>query len=380
MLKKNAGNLSRAWCLSALAPSALALVLADNWLEGRASRGELIATDYTLVRQAHHQFIAGFADHLLPQLARSNEVLFQSLCYLALFCLPLLPFLLAGCFKKLKSHKLHRPLLGFCAAAALFLGLAVYGTAVVNHCTMPFSENIWRVTTVGAQGIMGIAHPTLSHRQRVSLTVFSYISASILLGLAFWFLLSVLKRKPFLGKSRGRSILAPSLLILTGCAIGFIAVETAVRTTDRYDLFALVPTLLCLILLSRYLRVNPGALTRALVVAFAIYSVCGGEDYLASNRARFSLIRKLENQGVTYKDIDGGAEYNIQNDLSVYTHTEKRGTPRDNWRWWSIHGEQYIVSFSPVPGYIEVMKAGYFSLLSFRREFVLMLKSEDGNK
>jgi hypothetical protein len=58
----------------------------------------------------------------------------------------------------------------------------------------------------------------------------------------------------------------------------------------------------------------------------------------------------------------------------------KSGTARDQWRWWPIHGEKYIVSFSPVPGYREIMHEGFFSLLSLRKQFVVLLENETRNK
>jgi hypothetical protein len=359
------------WCyLLALAPAVYAFIYSDIWLVQRATRGELLAPDYNLTKQAHHQFIANFITASGTQLVRSDQALFVSFCYLGLFCLPLLPFLIGGLIRTRAQFSLINILP--IALSTITLALAGYQTVIVQGATMPFCENIWRVTSIGAQGIMGISHPVLTARERLLLTLISAFIAWLLLALGLRLQISLFKRKP--------RLISNSLLAVCATAIAFISLETAVRATDRYDLFALVPCLLCLLLLSRYLRIIPGAMTWLMVVMFGLYSVCGCQDYLASNKARFKLISRLEKQGATFNEIDGGAEYNIQNDLNVYGRLTKSGTARDQWRWWPIHGEKYIVSFSPVPGYREIMHEGFFSLLSLRKQFVVLLENETRNK
>lgn len=359
------------WCyLFALVPPLYALGFADNWLAQRAVRGELLAPDYELTKEAHYQFTANFITACWPQLVSSDQALFVSFCYLGLFCLPLLPFLIGG----LLRDRTRLSSINFLPSvvSTIILALAGYQSVIIQGATMPFCENIWRVTSIGAQGIMGISHPVLTASERLTLTLFSALAACLLLTLGLRLLFSLLKHRSWL--------IGNSLIALCATAIGFIALETAVRATDRYDLFALAPCLLCLLLLSRYLKVSPGGITRLMILLFGIYSVCGCEDYLASNKARFQLISRLEKQGATFKEIDGGAEYNIQKDLNIYGHVTKTGTARDHWRWWPIHGEKYIVSFSPVPGYREIMHQSFFSFLSLRQQFVLLLERETISK
>lgn len=368
MVLAKSPKLGRFYPLLALIPSGLAIRFAEEWLKQRAARGELITPVFVQVQEAHHNFFAGFLSHFLPRIILSNEALFQSLCYLALFCLPLLPMLGGGCLRKIIEKRVSKTsVLTVSLVSFALIALAFHGTVVVKGATMPFSENIWRVTSIGAQAIMGICHPMISHHRRFYLTIASYTAAYALVGLAFWYLLAMVRRR--------KAVIPLSLIAVTAITIAFVAVETAIRFTDRYYLIALMPILLCLLSLSSYLRVKPGLLTRVMIILFCVYSACGCQDYLAGNRARYRAIAKVEQQGVTFKDIDGGAEYNLQHNQSICDGPYHGEPPRDKWRWWAINGEKYIVSFSPIPDYDVLFQQNFFSWLSWRRETVYMLKA-----
>ena len=95
---------------------------------------------------------------------------------------------------------------------------------------------------------------------------------------------------------------------------------------------------------------------------------------MAANRARWACIAKLEAKGLTYTDIDGGAEYNIVRNMKVYSSDYRGESPRRDWRWWPINGERYIVSFSTIPDYDLVDQADYYSLLTQSKHSVYVLK------
>jgi hypothetical protein len=124
--------------------------------------------------------------------------------------------------------------------------------------------------------------------------------------------------------------------------------------------------------LSRTNLVNP--LSVLLLLCIASYSVAGNQEYLSSNRARWQAISWLEKTGAKSAQIDGGYEYNILRDLSVYNTTYRGEPPRNNWRWWPIKGENNIISFSPVPGYKTIHVEPYFSLLDRKTRNIEVLE------
>jgi len=99
-----------------------------------------------------------------------------------------------------------------------------------------FSENIWRVITVGAQGILGIIRQPLQHRARLILTIISFVLA-VPLTLSFALLGSKLLIKPL----EWRVVILGAFI--AACR-AFLTLETSVRCTDRYYLIALAPVLL----------------------------------------------------------------------------------------------------------------------------------------
>jgi hypothetical protein len=117
-----------------------------------------------------------------------------------------------------------------------------------------------------------------------------------------------------------------------------------------------------------------------LLVLLASYSLCAGQDYLTANAARWRALTKLEGQGIKSASIDGGAEYNILRDMNVYASHYRGEPPRDNWRWWPIKGEEYIVSFSPIPDYEEKWHETYYSFLTVSEHRVYVLEHLKLNK
>lgn len=342
---------------AALVPPALALWFDESWLNSRGLNGGLIADDYKMVRDMHHSFIQGLISEPVVHCLQANDALFMVLSYLGLFCLPLLPDLLSG-LKNLFDRRDKGRI--YLSATVLLLLYGAVHTIHLRGATMPYSENIWRVTSIGAQGIMGICQPPVTHGWRVFLS-WSAGAAALLLALN---LVGV--------ACRDRKEAAVRFLVF-GSLI-FAAVETAVRSTDRYDLIVLLPLLLFVSAKLRGVDKRPRSVAWVLLILMAVYSLCGLEDYLAANGARYRLLSRLENSGVKYSDIDGGAEYNIKNNLRIYAGKFRGAAPRDKWRWWPIDKELYIVSFSPVPGYETIADAKYFSLLSMRKQAVLMLR------
>lgn len=381
-----------------LLPAVLSSYLVDKWLMTREANGSLIVNHYGIAREGHKAFmqslIAAPTESWPMVLAASGEVL----CYLALFLLPLffawvIP-MAVSVVRGFSQGRALSPATTFgllCSAPAL--ALSSFLSIAKRHLLMPFSENIWRVTSTGALGIMGITNPILRRGHKNLLTGVAYAHA-------FWLLSCFLSicaasignfKKRF---AKGKNIPAqsdPSKRVLPAfptpvllrvsviafflLSLGFLTVETLVRCMDRYYLIGLAPALLLICLVAKYRRIKIfSALSTLALLVYVVYSLFSAQDYMASNRARWAAVGKLEADGVSFRDIDGGAEYNIVRDMKVYSSDYRGESPRRDWRWWPINGEEYIISFSTIPDYALVREVPYYSLLTQSEHKIYVLK------
>lgn len=376
LLVSRFGSLSRriSACLSCLLPQILCAFWVDRWLSAQTQAAVGADSEYSLAKQMHANFISLILSNPLEGFCRLLGGLGEVFCYLGVF---LAPALLAIVLASLARRKVNlKDALGR-ALLTLSLVLTAAACAVFKqHKLMPFEENVWRVTAVGAQGLMGIAIAPLAPRHRQRLTAASVALAFLMLS-AFIRLLAYTARhlaRDFKhGSTWGARRLALTISFLV--TVGFLAVESQVKTTDRYLLLALIPALL---VLSWYLRVSRIKLTNWLslsLLAFMLaYSICGAQDYLSSNRAIREAINSLEGKGISYREIDGGAEYNIERGFEIYSSNYRGEPPRCDWRWWKIRDDKYIVSFSTIPDYVVVSEHRYYSLMTRSEHVVYCLK------
>jgi hypothetical protein len=351
--------------------------LVDRWLLYLEASGQAIGPLYTGFKLQHVQFFKDFAAQPGQYLINCFSALGQILCYLGLFLLPLLP----GCFVSMVARQSCRNNILSLLPSSALIGISAFVSLFQQHRSMPFSENILRFTSVGALGLMGIANNPLSGRQKKWLTAVSYLSAFALTTI---FVQITALTARFASRIR-RCLQTSYLTILPLCTIStvvalaitlaFLTVATLVRSSDRYYLMALAPALMAVGLLARYLRIKLATpLSVSLAALLVAYSIAGCQDYLASNRARWAGISSLEAKGVSFKQIDGGAEYNVYRGVEIFATKYRGEAPRDTWRWWQVRAEDYIVSFSPIPGYEIVSEHRYFSYLTFSEHIVYVLK------
>ena len=109
--------------------------------------------------------------------------------------------------------------------------------------------------------------------------------------------------------------------------------------------------------------------------AFAVVSVLTTHDYLAWNRARWSLVADaLENGEVRPSQLDGGFEVN-----GYYLYAEDYEPVTDESKsWWWVADDLYLVSFGPVPGYRVERRHEFVRWLPREEGSVLLLKRETG--
>lgn len=325
----------------------------DQWLVATYLESGSVNIGYDLVKKAHssviNKLLFSAPEMFLPVLSAIGQVL----CYLALFGLPALLAVAPGFSglrkSSLTSHKLTLGLVSLVMASALV-------TICFYHQTMPFSENILRATTVGAQSLLGIIRPPISQRGRMILTIVSFLAA-VPLVLSFGYLGRICLKQP----RRWQPVMIAASVAIS---LLFLVLETVVRCTDRYYLIALGPVLLAIGFIAKKQRakiVQPVSMAILLVLGW--YSVCGNQEYLSCNRARWKAIEWLEARGIKSPTIDGGYEYNTLRDVTIYNTTYRGEPPRNAWRWWPVKGEAYLISFSPVPGYKTIHLERYYSEL-----------------
>lgn len=336
----------------------------DQWLVASHVGSGSINIGYDLVRKAHSSILQKcfFSAHelLLPTLSALGQVL----CYLALFSLPaLMPLLSVVCCRsKSATASLKLP---FALAFVVFASAVV--TVFFYHQTMPFSENILRATTVGAQSLLGIIRQPISQRGRMILTIVAFVAA-VPLAVSLGYLGQTCLKKP----RRWQPVMIASSVAIS---LLFLVLETVVRCTDRYYLIALGPILLAVGLIAKQFRKKLNSpISIALLLVFSWYSLCGNQEYLSLSRARWQAIEWLEARGVKSQMVDGGYEYNTLRDITIYNTTYRGEPPRDSWRWWPVKGESYLISLSPVPGYKTIRLQKYYSAFDRKNHNVEVLE------
>ncbi|MBY0358820.1 MAG: hypothetical protein K2W82_12520 [Candidatus Obscuribacterales bacterium] len=354
---------------SSLILPCLAYYGVDHWLLTRFKIGH----DYELARAAHTAFIQSFFTAPLNAWQATLVGFGQACCYVALFIAPVLIAFATSFFISIKKQK-KRFLLLFILAALLLLP-SIHQLIYVEHKLMPFNNNLLRLPTIGALGIIGLEMEPWRHGYHTILTVLAYILALIfvVICLACLFYLPT-----FIAARNLKQKNATWICWLAGyIGLAFSTLETAVRCSDRYYLIVLMPIIMAFALIIRRLKVRLlTAVPIACLVFMVLYGTLAVQDYLNWNRARWLGLERLEQQGINHKEIDGGAEYNIlRSKRAIYNSTYRGPAPHCDWRWWPIYGEKYIVSFSPIPNYEIIQRIPFWSSLTFSNKEILILKA-----
>jgi hypothetical protein len=143
---------------------------------------------------------------------------------------------------------------------------------------------------------------------------------------------------------------------------------------DRYLVWLLPPLLVCLLLAQpesvivhamrwqRWLGV-------VLISIFGVFAVAGTHDYLAWNRARWQALTDLiVVDHVPYTDIDGGFEFN-----GWYGY-DARYVPQTSKSWWWVQGDDTVISFGPLPGYVVSDRYPFERWMSLGKAEILVLQ------
>lgn len=246
-------------------------------------------------------------------------------------------------------------------AGALVVGLGTVRVAAGGPGMLPLLGNtvvaggIGPLTLIDAL-VLGADPPGLPRAVWVLATVVGTLGAAVLTGALGWGLARAVRQ-------RGGAV--GLMLVLAGG--GTLAPLLPGDLFDRYLVVVLplvaagAPALVPLRPPPR--RVWAGsALALGLLAAFA---VAGTHDYLAWNRARWSLLESAPPE--VESRIDGGFEFN---GLTRYDPAEAR---RPGESWWSRGGDD-VIAFGVLPGYRVVAEAPYRRWLPPGRARVVWLR------
>ena len=378
------------------------------------------ACDYLTSYTGYKQFFADVLLSLVRSPATGIAVLAAQatkvLSYLGLFCLPLtVPLLVGAVAIRRSSLKIWLPVLFVSALALAFPFFSLLG----KQCLMPMSENLFSPPAVGTYCIISGGIPGWSVASRTGLTYFSGAAAVVLLSLVSLLVLLPLRRfarawhysrsargkaacaaPPFnapvrkisglLKQMTGTNTATCFLALATVCAIGSLIVQTTVMNLDRYYLFGLGPAILALLAIWGRLAARKlfwlGAALTTLMFAYSLFTAM---DCMSFQRQRWQALNWLVERGTPPLQIDGGPEFNygynmrlcegyrMDKDLVGWPDSCRGAHPRNQWRWWPISAEKFIVCGSKLDGYKVERTFSYFSPLKWRNRDIFVLKADE---
>jgi hypothetical protein len=139
---------------------------------------------------------------------------------------------------------------------------------------------------------------------------------------------------------------------------------------DRHILIAALPFSLLLGLFAGEDNRNDASLSRMssrlpagiAIAALGIFCILATHDYMAWNRIRWDIGRRLIAQGIDPLSIAGGFEFNAWYNYDTFL---ARGDITNGYKWW-YDRRDYIIGTSPQQGYDVLEKKEYFSWLHHR--------------
>jgi hypothetical protein len=107
----------------------------------------------------------------------------------------------------------------------------------------------------------------------------------------------------------------------------------------------------------------------ALILIYGAFTLASAHDYLAWNRARWHALADLmEKERISYRNIDGGFEFN---GWYAYDAKYRERSPKS---WWWVDGDDYVISFGPISGYVEMRRYPFQRWIPFGQGNIFVLK------
>ena len=295
--------------------------------------------------------------------------LFIELIYFGLFLLPF-AILLVMNVQRVSSLKMRH--LSVFSGCALFT--AISGVLLCQGRMMPLSGNVLYNFGLGPAllrdtYLLGLPHWPAASREFWLIVTAAAILGSVLLILG---VLPAIRRMIRLFANKGKVEQAAIFFLLSG-VVFYAAMIGITGFLDRYLIWPL-PLLMGVVLAGRS-TVRPGvqalplSIAAALLVIFGLFAVGGTHDYLAWNRVRWQALTDLmEKDGISYKNIDGGFEFN---GWYAY-HANYRIDPSKS-VWW-VSGDDYVLSFGPILGYVEMNRYPFERWIPLGQDDIFVLQ------
>lgn len=305
--------------------------------------------------------------------------------YLGIFCAPLAGVILA---RLCISPALRRQVWPWLAVFGLMMAVGLADFLFLQGRLIPYQHNLWDIPALGVDKLIGAKEDRLDPLFKLVLSLLGGVLGVVLVGVAGRVCVNAVSRAVHMRTARSLETL--HYLFVSSCfvlSMGLVFLLIIVRDFDRYYLMAFIPALAMLALALQKMNIRPvWSVSLTSLAILAASSTLAEQECMNWNRVRWQALEKLEAQGISAKQIDGGLEYNASHGGSlIYAFNSgfsvpieyKGSAPQNELRWWPIHGEEYIVSFLPLPGYDVVERHSYWSGLSMCTRDLLVLKRKN---
>lgn len=276
--------------------------------------------------------------------------LLVELMYLGLFFLPFL-FMLGINIDPALSIRKRR--------LSILIGLVLFGAILVYLLSqgrvMPLTGNMLVNLGLGPLLLRDTYILNLPHWPSVPKELWYFVTAAAALGavaIIFRIGSSGIQNYKLL-KSGLKSELIDTTFLLSLASLYFLIIGIT-GFLDRY-LIWLLPLLMCIMLAQKrhdHLRnrVFSTSISLAIIFIVGFFAIGSTHDYLAWNRTRWQAVTDLQQQGISYTNIDGGFEFNgwYSYDAGYQMDTSKS--------WWWVENDDFVISFGPLPNYVEIKK------------------------
>ena len=99
-----------------------------------------------------------------------------------------------------------------------------------------------------------------------------------------------------------------------------------------------------------------------------IFTVGATHDYFAWNRARWNAINDLTENGFSFKEIDGGFEFN------GWYGFDSDYEAKNGQSWWWIYEDTYLIAFNNYKFYRVIEEYPYQRWIPWKQDKIYVLK------
>lgn len=309
-----------------------------------------------------------------------SEQLIHCIFYLGLFFLPLL-LVIPVAVDKAGRSKGKTLVVGIATTVVITVLL---NAVLLDKQLMPYNMNLLRFPALGPHTVIGQSLPETETWQMLLLTALTSAGA--------WLYITCFGLLTLPGVAREQHHFLQKIYLITAVSTMtlFTCTLLQVKGFDRYYLTLLPYGLVCVALTWRQWHLKPGwpgsMLMGGLIICSALWSSCAQQHYMSWNRARWTAIERLKARGVHPDRIEGGAEYRHADKLVLRSVADRKQQkviieekwkgrpPQNQWRWWPVRGDDYLVSHIPTEHYVTEFTVPYWSSLLFSNKKIYVQK------